>query len=493
MDNTRPRVVVAGLRGGSGKTTLALGLIAAWQQREGVVVPFKKGPDYIDAGWLGLAAGQPCYNLDPYMMSGEQILDSFWQHSQKAQGAVIEGNRGLFDGMDAEGSCSTAELAKLLQAPVLLVVDGSMVTRTAAASVLGCQHFDPEVSIQGVVLNRVAGPRHEKMLRTTIERYCHVPVVGAIPKLKEDDFPERHMGLVTVEEHPEAREAILARIQIVEQYLDLEKVIAIANQAPPLGWQPASSMKRVSKAYRQPVVGVIKDSAFQFYYPENLEALEKRGARLVTVNSLRDKALPSLDALYIGGGFPETHAEQLATNSQFRGSLKAAIEAGLPVYAECGGLMYLGRSLTIKSNTYSMVEALPMDFQLEKKPQGHGYTKLEVVENNPFYPVRITLKGHEFHYSRVIDSDLDSNSLVFAMRRGTGILDGKDGVCYKNVLATYTHVHAIGTPEWAEALIRKALAHQRESKNNSERKKETWTTGKPTQGLVTGSDNKIRR
>ncbi len=466
MDNRRPRVVVAGLRGGSGKTTLALGLIAAWRQRAGEVVPFKKGPDYIDAGWLTLAAGQPCYNLDPYMMSGEQILESFWQHVQGAHGAVIEGNRGLFDGMDAEGSCSTAELAKLLHAPVLLVVDATMVTRTAAAAVLGCQHLDPAVPIRGVILNRVAGPRHEGMLQTTIERYCGVPVVGAIPKLKENDFPERHMGLVTALEHPEAREAILARFQVVERYLELEKVITIANQAPPLDWKPAYPKKRISKAYRQPAIGVIKDSAFQFYYPENLEALEKRGARLVAVNSLQDRTLPALDAIYIGGGFPETHAEQLAANSQFRGSLRSAIEAGLPVYAECGGLMYLGRSLDIEGRVYPMVQALPMDFQLKKKPQGHGYTKLEVVENNPFYPIGITLKGHEFHYSRVIRSNLTSNSLVFAMRRGTGIMDKKDGVCYKNVLATYSHVHAIGTAEWAEGLIRRALNYQCESQKD---------------------------
>ncbi len=470
MDNRRPRVVIAGLRGGSGKTTLALGLIAAWRQREGEVTPFKKGPDYIDAGWLALSAGQPCYNLDPYMMSGEQILDSFWQHSQKGQGAVIEGNRGLFDGMDVKGSCSTAELAKLLQAPVLLVVDATMVTRTAAAAVLGCQHLDPEVSIQAVILNRVAGPRHEKMLRTTIERYCQVPVVGAIPKLKGDDFPERHMGLVTALEHPEAKEAILARIQIVERYLDLEKVIHIANQAPPIRWQPVHPINRVSKAYRQPVIGVIKDSAFLFYYPENLEALERRGARLVTINALRDTCLPELDALYIGGGFPETHAAQLAANRRFRKSLQSAIEKGLPVYAECGGLMYLGRNLRVGGNTYPMVQALPMDFQLQKKPQGHGYTRLEVVEANPFYPIGITLKGHEFHYSRVIHSDLDPDSLIFAMKRGTGILDEKDGVCYKNTLATYTHLHATGSPEWAEGLVRRALAYQLESTEGCKRK-----------------------
>jgi cobyrinic acid a,c-diamide synthase len=482
MDNSKPRVVIAGLRGGSGKTTLSLGLIAAWQQRGGEVVAFKKGPDYIDAGWLALAAGQPCYNLDQYMMSGEQILDSFRQHTQKARGAVIEGNRGLFDGMDTEGSCSTAELAKLLQAPVILVVDGSMVTRTAAAAVLGCQHLDPEVAIRGVVLNRVAGPRHEEMLKTTIERYCRIPVVGTIPKLKGDDFPERHMGLVTALEHPEAREAILSRIQVVERYLDLDRVLAIANQAPPLTWEPVYPRKRASKAYRQLTIGIIKDSAFQFYYPENLEALEKRGASLVTISALHDTFLPEVDGLYIGGGFPETHAEQLAANDRFRKELRSAIEAGLPVYAECGGLMYLGRSLLIKGNIHPMVQALPIDFQLEKKPQGHGYTELEVVNTNPFYPVGTTLKGHEFHYSRVTRFDLRPESLAFAMRRGSGIVDRKDGVCYKNTLATYSHVHAVGTPEWAEGLIRRALAYQRElrgntSKNKSKMDHRTTNTG----------------
>jgi cobyrinic acid a,c-diamide synthase len=320
------------------------------------------------------------------------------------------------------------------------------------------------------------------MLRTTIERYCRIPVVGAIPKLKEDDFPERHMGLVTALEHPEAREAILARIQIVERYLDLEKVTTIATTAPPLEWQPGRPYKSVIKDYRLPVVGIIRDSAFQFYYPENLEALEKRGARLVYVDSLRDRVLPQLDALYIGGGFPETHAEQLAANSDLRESLRSSIEAGLPVYAECGGLMYLGRTLQVGDSTFPMVQALPMDFQLNKKPQGHGYTRLEVTEPNPFYPVGITLKGHEFHYSRVTHLDLDPNSLAFVMKRGTGILDGKDGVCYRNVLATYSHVHAIGTPEWAEGLICRALAYQRELRNNFEGKKKNVDNRPPSVG-----------
>ncbi|MFP3870067.1 MAG: cobyrinate a,c-diamide synthase [Syntrophobacteria bacterium] len=471
MDNTRPRIVIAALRGGSGKTTLSLGLVAAWRQRADRIVPFKKGPDYIDAGWLSLAAGEPCYNLDPFIMTREQILDSFCRHTLDAQGAVIEGNRGLFDGMDVAGSCSTAEVAKFLQAPVLLVVDATKITRTCAALVLGCQRLDPGVRIQGIILNWVAGPRHEEMLRTSIERYCQVPVLGAIPRLKKDPFPERHMGLVTAMEHPEAREAVLARIRVVEKHVDLGRVIGVAEEAPPLRLHSARSSRTVSKAYRQPVVGVIRDSAFQFYYPENLEALEDRGARLVLLSALHDRALPPLDALYIGGGFPETHAEQLTANSRFRESLRLAVEAGLPVYAECGGLMYLGRSLYTEGRTYPMAQVLPIDFEIRKQPQGHGYTRLEVVEVNPFYPVGTVLKGHEFHYSRVARCDRAGISLAFAVRRGKGVLDEMDGVCYKNVLATYSHLHAVGSSEWAEGLVRTALAYQLESRIDPESKK----------------------
>jgi len=460
MTQTTPRVVVAALRGGSGKTTLSLGLIAAWRNRAGGVVPFKKGPDYIDAGWLSLAAGRPCYNLDPFMMAADDIIASFCSRTRGAAGAVIEGNRGLFDGLDREGSCSTAELAKLLKAPVLLVVDGTKVTRSAAAIVLGCLHLDAQVSIGGVILNRVAGSRHESMLRASIEHYCGIPVLGAVPRFEEDCFPERHMGLVTVSEHPEAARALLARVQAVERYLDLEKVIELASKVRGLecDLHRLQEVAPSTTALRPPRIGVVRDSAFQFYYPENLEALEERGAELVECSALTDSKLPPVDALYIGGGFPETHAQELATNEGFRQSLRMAIDQGLPVYAECGGLMYLGRSIRVQGRTYPMVGALPLDFELCQRPQAHGYTRIEVVEPNPFYPVGTRLRGHEFHYSRITAASTEGLQMAFRMGRGRGIVDERDGVCYRNVLATYSHVHASGTPLWAEGMIQRALA-----------------------------------
>ena len=467
-----PRLIIAGIKGGSGKTTVSLGLISAWHKTGLSIVPYKKGPDYIDAGWLSSAAVQPCYNLDPFLISKEKILHSFQGHFGMADCAVIEGNRGLYDGMDSEGTYSTAELAKMLKAPVVLVLDCTKMTRTAAALLLGMQKFDRKVDIKGVVLNQIAGARHEKIIRETIEKYCRVPVLGAVPKLKENLLSERHMGLTPFQEHTEVEEALSRAGDIARKYLDLDSILEIAQGAVPLktGHRDlrlgGSKMKETNPQPQNPDpivrIGIIRDSAFQFYYPENFEELQKRGAELVQISAMKDGKLPDIDALYIGGGFPETNAISLAKNTGFKRSLAKAVEEGLPVYAECGGLMYLGEALVLGNKTYPMAGIFPVTFCLEKKPQAHGYTILEITGENPFYPAGTLLRGHEFHYSRVIDRDTKEGlHLSFRMKRGQGIIDKMDGLCYKNVLATYTHLHALGSPEWADGLVKRAYSYKK--------------------------------
>ncbi|MFC1515848.1 cobyrinate a,c-diamide synthase [Thermodesulfobacteriota bacterium] len=464
-----PRVIISALRGGSGKTILSIGMIAAWKKLGKDIPTFKKGPDYIDAGWLALAADRPCHNLDTFMIAEETVLHSFLLNTQKGDIAVIEGNRGLFDGIDLEGSTSTAELAKLLDAPVVLCIDATKTTRSMAAVVTGCIRFDPDVSIKGVILNRVAGPRHESILRRSIEHYSGVPVIGAVPKLDDQNFPERHMGLVPTPEHEWAKESIAAVSQIATQYLDLDALIAIAGDTGPVPKTDISveSIQHPTSSIQHPGprIGIIKDSAFQFYYPENIEALEKAGAETVFFSPLSSDEIPRVDALYIGGGFPETHAKQLADNRMFRNQLKSLAEDGLPIYAECGGLMYLGEELVLGDNSYPMAGVLPVVFGFSKKPAGHGYTIVSVERKNPFFKVGTELKGHEFHYSRVIRWGGDDNDFVFDMKRGTGLMNKRDGACYKNVLATYTHIHALGVPDWAGAVVRAAASYKNEKKN----------------------------
>jgi len=455
-----PRILIAALRGGSGKTILSIGITAAWKALGKHIKPFKKGPDYIDAGWLALAAGRPCYNLDTFLIQPEHILQSFLLHTAQGDIAVIEGNRGLYDGIDIEGSTSTAELAKLLDVPVILCIDATKTTRTMAAVVLGCLRFDPEVKIKGVILNRVAGPRHEQILRKSIEHYCGIPVLGAIPKLGGQHFPERHMGLIPTAEHEWATDSIETIAQIISQHIDLDALEAVAGDAgalPVVDLPQASTPVSLRPA---PRIGIIKDSAFQFYYPENIAALEAAGAKTVFISPLTSDTIEPVDALYIGGGFPETHAVQLAENVTFKKQLKALAKDGLPIYAECGGLMYLGEELVLDETSYPMAGVLPVVFGFSKKPQGHGYTIVVVREKNPYFEVGTQLRGHEFHYSRVLEWRGAEQDLVFQMERGTGFVDKKDGVCYKNVLATYTHLHALGSPLWAEAMVRNAIAYQ---------------------------------
>ena len=470
--NNFPRLVIAGVRGGSGKTTLSLGLIAALRSKGLKVIPFKKGPDYIDAGWLSAAAKNPCYNLDPFFLSRQKIMESFAMHFT-GDIAVIEGNRGLYDGMDVEGSYSTAELAKFLHSPVILIVDCTKMTRTAAAVVLGCANLDRDVNIKGVVLNQVSGSRHESVVRQSIERYCSLPVLGSIPRLKSGEMPERHMGLTPYQEHPDTVKAIVTVEDIAKKYLDLDAIFDIARSAEPLnnrheviGYRQEEKAERAEINFLSPIahslspvvkIGVIRDSAFQFYYPENLEELERNGAELVEINAVEGERLPDVDGLYIGGGFPETNAIKLAENAGFRESVRKAVESGLPVYAECGGLMFLGDSITVGGKAYPMVGIFPLVFEMKEKPQAHGYTIVEVKKDNPFYPVGTVLHGHEFHYSALVEvREKTGIYMAFGMKRGQGIKDKADGICYKNTLATYTHIHALGAPEWAAGFIKKA-------------------------------------
>ncbi len=462
-----PRMVISALRGGSGKTILTIGIIAALIDRNKSVSPFKKGPDYIDAGWLALAGGRPCYNLDTFLVDKDLVLQSFLNHVSQNHIAVIEGNRGLYDGIDIQGSTSTSELAKLLDSPVILCIDCTKSTRTMAAAVMGCVHFDPDVNIAGIVLNRVAGSRHENILRNNIEHHSGIPVVGAIPKLGKQNFPERHMGLVPTPEHAWAMKSIDSALDMAKQYLDLESIINIATHVPALKKkEEAYFQKGPAKGTEKVKIGILRDSAFQFYYPENIEALVAAGAETVFISPLEDSCIPLVDGIYIGGGFPETHAGELAGNNRFREELKTLAEDGLPIYAECGGLMYLGEELVFGGSSYPMAGVLPAVFGFSKKPQGHGYTVVSVDRENPYFEINTEIKGHEFHYSKVLEWRGEDDSLVFSMKRGTGFMNKKDGVCFKNVLATYTHIHALGIPVWARAMVKRAVFYKGQRKHS---------------------------
>ncbi len=444
-----PRIIIAGLSGGSGKTLVSLGLARAFVERGLKVKPFKKGPDYIDAAWLGLAAKADPANLDPHIMDRELVLPLFLDRMQGSDLGLVEGNRGLFDGKDLSGSCSTSELSRRLQAPVVLVIDGTKMTRTAAAIVKGCLEFEPGLDLAGVIINRTAGVRHRAMLKAAIEEYTGVPVLGMLPKIAEDPIPERHMGLVSVREYARAEEILGSLARIVEESVDIDAVLAIANKGSGLELSRHEMLWPRSVADGQrPTIGYVRDAALWFYYEENLEALRRAGAELVEVSLLDDDPWPELHGLYLGGGFPETQAEILAANVSRREQVKALADAGMPIYAECGGFMYLGQFLRFQGQEYPMAGVFPVTTEIHAKPQGLGYVEATVVADTPFFAKGDTLLGHEFHYSRMTSQD---PGLAWALRmeRGQGMGGAADGLIYKNVWAGYTHIHALGAKQWA--------------------------------------------
>jgi len=453
-----PRLLLAGLSGGAGKTILSLGLCRALVQDGMDVRPFKKGPDYIDAQWLSLAAGRPASNLDPFFLGPEALRSLFLAKASGCDIALAEGNRGLFDGMDVEGSCSSAELARVLEMPVILALDCTKMTRTAAAVVQGVSHFEPGVHLAGVVLGRTAGPRHSTILRQAIEYYTDAPVLGDLPKISPDPIPERHMGLISDREFG-GHDAILDNLaRIMRENLDMPAILAAAQSAPPL---PLGIPPLWPDAGKPPAVdiGYVRDACLWFYYPENLEALEHAGARLHEISLLSPEPWPDLDGLYLGGGFPETQAEGLNANPGLA-RLRELHGKGLPIYAECGGFMVLCQSLQTPDATLPMAGILPLRTTLCARPQGLGYVEAEVVADTPFHPLGARFKGHEFHYSHCVAPEGTALPLTLRLSRGSGMAEGGDGYLLGSTFASYTHLHALACPWWADRFVAAAAAYK---------------------------------
>lgn len=438
----------------SGKTTVTLGLCAALRERGLVVQPFKKGPDYIDPMWLGRASGRPCHNLDFYTMEQDEIRDVVGYYSRGTDISITEGNKGLYDGLDLDGSNSNAALAKLLKSPVVLVLDARGMTRGIAPLILGYQAFDADIRIGGVILNQLGGNRHEAKLRAVIEHYTDVPVLGAVARHSDMQILERHLGLIPSNEEGDADRHIRHIGDAIAGQVDLDALLNLANRSPTPAAPPASPFA-IAPLDRKLRIGIARDEAFGFYYPGDLEAMEQAGAELVPVNMLHDSRLPDIDALFIGGGFPESCMQQLQANLGMRNSIKQAIDAGLPAYAECGGLMYLSRSLSWEQKTCDMVGVIPGDTLMHPRPQGRGYVRLAATTALPWpgEQPQAEIAAHEFHYSSL--ENLESPATwAYEVLRGAGIDGHHDGYIYQNLLACYTHQRTTRSNRWTERFLR---------------------------------------
>jgi cobyrinic acid a,c-diamide synthase len=445
----------------SGKTSISVGIAAALAARGVTVQPFKKGPDYIDPLWLGRAAGRTCRNLDFHTMDEPEILEHFCRHAADADFSLIEGNKGLYDGVDVAGTDNNAALARLLRSPVVLVIDARGMTRGVAPLIRGYRDFDPAVSIRGVILNKVGGPRHEGKLRAAIERYTDVPVLGAVRRNPAIEIRERHLGLVPANEESGAEAKIGLLAETVAEQVDLDRLIAVAAPRLPSA-VPVAPCTAPPPADLH--IAVARDAAFGFYYPDDIEAFAASGAELVPFDTLHDTCLPDAAGLFIGGGFPEVHMAALSANHALRASIKTAIEAGLPTYAECGGLMYLARSLTWRGETKEMVGVIPGDAVMNERPVGRGYVRVEETGKGSWpshadagngSPAQ--LSAHEFHYASLENLPRD---LAYAYRvlRGAGI-DGKnDGIVIGNLTASFMHLRAVKSNPWVARFVAFARA-----------------------------------
>ncbi len=451
IDSAMNRMLISAAHKSSGKTTVSIGLCAALHKRGHIVQSYKKGPDYIDPMWLSQASGRTCRNLDPYLMEDEDVVSTFVRHSAEIN--LVEGNKGLYDGLALDGSNSNAAVAKLLDLPVVLVIDARGMTRGIAPLILGYQAFDKDINIAGIILNNLGGTRHEAKLRAVIEHYTDVPVIGAIQYDAQLEIVERHLGLMPNNEAGEAASKIEEIGKAIARQVDLEKLLQISARPPLLA--PAKAAHKPSTHQKKIRVGIARDRAFGFYYADDLDALAAAGAELIPFDTLHDSHLPEVDALYIGGGFPEVAAAALEANASLRHEIKQAITSGLPTYAECGGLMYLARSITWQGHRYDMVGAIPGDVLTHDKPIGRGYVHLAENLEHPWprpHSPADNIKAHEFHYSSLENLPADSR-FAYRVTRGYGINGEFDGLIVHNLLASYTHLRTIGSCYWASRFV----------------------------------------
>ena len=429
----------------SGKTIISLGLCRAISNLNSKVQSFKKGPDYIDPIWLAKATHQPCYNLDFFNMSSEEILDLYNNHSA-TDVSIVEGNKGLFDGMSVDGGDANADLAKLLNLPVILVIDTNGMTRGIAPLLQGYQNFDHGVNIQGVILNKVGGDRHESKLINAIEHYTDLKVYGSVQRNKELDIDERHLGLMPANEDDKSEIKINRISEIIADSINIKKILSdtpknIISQSKPRESIPSSL-----------TIAIPKDVAFGFYYQDDLDLFEELGAKISYFDAIRDSKLPECDGLFIGGGFPEMSLKELSSNKSLLTDIQNKINAGLPAYAECGGLMYLTNNIEYLDRSFPMVGVINANTVMTQRPVGRGYVEIEPTDSHPWKDVSRKISAHEFHYSRLENIATDYE-YAYNVLRGVGINNKKDGIITKNLLATYSHLRSVGGNLWVQQFI----------------------------------------
>ena len=451
--------LLSATRRSSGKTMIALGLSRAFRDRGVNLAPFKKGPDYIDPMWIGIAAENSCVNLDYNSMTEQEITDKFAYHCRNQDLVLVEGTMGLFDGVSASGSDSNAALAKLLKLPVILVVDCKGMTRGIAPILIGYQAFDPQLNIIGVILNNVSGRRHELKLRASVGDHTDLPVIGAVPEQPKMSIDERHLGLVTSAEDQHAEQNVARIASVVESALDIHGLTNLLEQHC-IDLQSCDDWEQLPclKGLR---LGIARDQAFSFYYCDDLEMIKNAGIDIRYFSPLEDGGLPEVDAIFIGGGFPELHAERLGRNQSMLKSVAGFCRSGRPVYAECGGLMYLARSLHWQGRRYRMAGYLSADVRMNDRPIGRGYVELSPTDKHLWhqstgfdkrqsYPL---VRAHEFHHSSLesMEEDID---YAWEVVRGYGLDGEHDGLVRQGVLAGFSHLRNTRGYPWIEHFTR---------------------------------------